>query len=54
MKLIRKILFATLLTSTLASADIVRTLDGAQLTGTITLIDQGVIHLDTTYAGTLK
>lgn len=32
----------------------VRTLDGAQLTGTITLIDKGVIHLKTTYAGTLK
>ena len=54
MKLITKIVLASLLTSTLASADVVRTLDGAQLTGTITLIDQGVIHLDTTYAGTLK
>jgi putative salt-induced outer membrane protein YdiY len=40
--------------STWASADVVRTLDGAQLTGTITLIDKGVIHLDTAYAGTLK
>lgn len=54
MKLITKIVLASLLTSTLASADVVHTLDGAQLTGTITLIDQGVIHLDTTYAGTLK
>lgn len=35
-------------------ADIVRTTDGAQLTGAITLIDKGVIHLDTAYAGTLK
>lgn len=37
-----------------AIADRVRTVDGAELTGTITLIDKGVIHLDTSYAGTLK
>lgn len=37
-----------------ATADSVRTIDGAELTGTITLIDEGVIHLDTNYAGTLK
>lgn len=35
-------------------ADQVITNDGAQLTGTITLIDQGVIHLDTAYAGVLE
>lgn len=35
-------------------ADRVRTVDGAELTGTITLIDKGVIHLETSYAGTLK
>jgi len=54
MKPTTKILLAFLSTSSLASADVVRTLDGAQLTGTITLIDQGVIHLDTAYAGALK
>ena len=37
-----------------AVADRVRTVDGAELTGTITLIDAGVIHLETSYAGTLK
>lgn len=37
-----------------AAADRVRTTDGAELVGTITLIDKGVIHLDTSYAGTLK
>lgn len=42
------------LIGSLASADVVRTTDGAQLTGTITLIDKGIIHLDTAYAGTLK
>jgi len=40
--------------SSIASADVVRTLDGAQLTGTITLIDKGIIYLDTAYAGELK
>lgn len=38
----------------MANADIVRTTDGAQLIGTITLIDKGTIHLDTAYAGVLK
>jgi len=37
-----------------ATADLVRTKDGAQLMGTITLIDKGIIHLDTPYAGTLQ
>lgn len=54
MKLRTIIALTFLFTSTWASADVVRTLDGAQLTGTITLIDQGVIHLETAYAGTLK
>jgi putative salt-induced outer membrane protein YdiY len=40
--------------NTAALADKVITSDGAQLTGTITLIDQGVIHLDTAYAGVLE
>jgi putative salt-induced outer membrane protein YdiY len=40
--------------SSIASADVVRTLDGAELIGTIILIDKGIIHLDTAYAGTLK
>lgn len=54
MKLTTTIALALLFTTSLASADVVRTIDGAQLTGTITLIDKGVIHLDTAYAGTLK
>ncbi len=54
MKLTKITVLTFLLSSSLASADVVRTLDGAQLTGTITLIDKGVIHLDTAYAGTLK
>lgn len=37
-----------------ALADTVTTIDGARLTGSIRLIDQGLIHLDTTYAGTIK
>jgi len=37
-----------------ALADTVTTLDGARLTGSIRMIDQGFIHLDTTYAGTIK
>lgn len=47
-------LIAIVLSSTLAQADVIRTTDGATLTGTITLIDKGVIHLDTAYAGTLE
>jgi putative salt-induced outer membrane protein YdiY len=39
---------------TLAYADRVITNDGAQLVGDITLIDQGVIHLKTTYAGGIE
>lgn len=37
-----------------ATADTVITQDGARLTGTISLIDAGIIHLETPYAGTLK
>lgn len=40
--------------ATTAVADIVITNDGARLTGEITKIDKGVIHLKTSYAGTLK
>ena len=54
MKLTSKIALTLLCTTCLATADVVRTIDGAQLTGTITLIDKGVIHLETPYAGTLK
>ncbi len=43
-----------LLTITTSMADVVRTKDGSQLTGTITLIDKGIIHLDTAFAGTLQ
>lgn len=43
----------SLLSSSLV-ADTVTTNDGATLTGTITLIDQGKIHLETAYAGSLE
>ncbi len=36
------------------TADEVITTDGARLLGNITLIDKGTIHLETSYAGTLK
>lgn len=42
------------LSPSLTQADIIHTTDGATLTGAITLIDKGVIHLDTAYAGTLE
>jgi len=42
-------LLSSIFISSIASADIVRTIDGAELTGTITLIDKGIIHLDTAY-----
>ena len=35
-------------------ADTVTTKDGSILNGTITLIDKGIIHIDTPYAGNLK
>lgn len=35
------------------SADTITTKDGSTLNGTITLIDKGVIHIDTVYAGKL-
>jgi len=54
MKQTTLIIFSCLFISSAALADVVRTKDGAQLTGTITLIDKGIIHLDTTYAGTLR
>ena len=34
-------------------ADVITTVDGARLTGTITLIDKGSIHIDTPYAGSI-
>ncbi|MEN8726299.1 MAG: DUF481 domain-containing protein [Lentimonas sp.] len=40
--------------SSIAQADTVITTDGARLTGSITLIDAGVIHLETSYAGRLE
>ncbi|NBB80618.1 MAG: DUF481 domain-containing protein [Verrucomicrobia bacterium] len=54
MKKYLPILLLPLFAYSAAFADRVRTVDGAELTGTITLIDKGVIHLDTSYAGTLK
>jgi len=44
----------TLLFAQSATADEVITTDGARLVGNITLIDKGTIHLDTSYAGSLK
>lgn len=40
--------------SSSARADLVITNDGARLTGRISHIDQGIIHLQTSYAGTLE
>ncbi|TVP75928.1 MAG: DUF481 domain-containing protein [Puniceicoccaceae bacterium] len=54
MKQTVSLLLAALFIQSIALADRVRTIDGAELTGTITLIDKGVIHLKTSYAGTLK
>lgn len=56
MKMIRKITvpLITLLLVQSAFSDEVITTDGARLTGTITLIDKGTIHLETSYAGTLQ
>ncbi|MFO8027534.1 MAG: DUF481 domain-containing protein [Opitutales bacterium] len=45
---------ASLLLAHNLPADEVITTDGAKLVGTITLVDKGTIHLDTSYAGTLK
>lgn len=53
MKLAPLTLFALLGLAKPGFADKVITNDGAQLTGTITLIDQGVIHMETAYAGAL-
>lgn len=54
MKHILSIITALATLGTPAIADTVITNDGARLTGSITLIDDGIIHLDTAYAGTLK
>lgn len=54
MKKLTLSLLASLGMCSFSSADILRTIDGAVLTGTISLIDQGVIHLETTYAGSLQ
>jgi len=48
------IALALMLIAAPALADLVVTKDGARLTGTITLIDKGRIHLDTPYAGPLE
>lgn len=52
-KYLTTILVAAFLALT-ATADTVTTKDGSTLSGTITLIDKGVIHLDTPYAGKLE
>ncbi|KRP35882.1 MAG: hypothetical protein ABS34_09745 [Opitutaceae bacterium BACL24 MAG-120322-bin51] len=51
-KLISALIVASLATVS-ANADTVTTKDGSTLNGTITLIDKGEIHIDTTYAGKL-
>lgn len=53
-KTVLSTLTALALTQLLVQADTVLTTDGARLTGTISLIDAGVIHLETSYAGTLE
>lgn len=54
MKKLRFGLTALLAICTTALADVVITKDGARLTGNISRIDQGIIHLETAYAGTLE
>ncbi len=51
----KSILLLSLVAGLIASAhaDVVITKDGSRLTGEITLIDKGAIHLKTSYAGTL-
>lgn len=53
-KIVTTLGLALSIASSTAQADTVITNDGARLTGAITLIDAGVIHLDTSYAGTLE
>lgn len=54
--MIQKLLTIALLGTTMSclKADVVITNDGSRLTGEITLIDKGTIHLTTAYAGALK
>ncbi|MFP4156285.1 MAG: YdiY family protein [Opitutales bacterium] len=54
--MIKQILKLALVSSlvSLLQADVVITKDGSRLTGEITLIDKGAIHLKTAYAGALK
>ncbi|MEO0510763.1 MAG: DUF481 domain-containing protein [Verrucomicrobiota bacterium] len=40
--------------SQISTADTIITKDGSQLSGTITLIDKGVVHIDTAFAGSLQ
>jgi len=49
-----KTLLLILLLANVAIADTVTTTDGSILNGTITLIDKGVIHIETPYAGKLE
>ena len=46
--------FLITFTSHFIYADVVTTKDGSILNGTITLVDEGIIHLETDYAGTLE
>lgn len=45
---------STVLLALTLAADTVTTTDGSILKGKIKLIDEGIVHLETTYAGTLK
>ena len=48
------VILATIRLVSSVPADTVTTKDGSVLNGTITLIDQGVIHINTTYGGELQ
>lgn len=48
------IVIVTLLLASTADADTVTTIDGSVLKGKIVLIDKDLVHIKTTYAGTLK
>ena len=48
------IILATISLALTLVADTVTTTDGSTLKGKITLIDEGIVYIETTYAGTLK
>ncbi|HKB91717.1 MAG TPA: hypothetical protein VKC60_14460, partial [Opitutaceae bacterium] len=54
LELLRYAVLVSVFASAHLGADTVETKDGSKLIGKITKIEDGVIQLDTTYAGTLK